>query len=587
MALIEVDDLSVHYPRAAQPSLRGVTLSVERGETLLLLGPSGSGKSTLGLCLTGLVPASIPARMEGRIRLDGQDAALLSVAQRTAAIGMVFQDPEAQFCMLTVEDEVAFGLENLATPPEEMDGRIAEALALVGLSERRRERVDRLSGGQKQRLSLACALARRPAILFLDEPTANLDPQTRHEFFQFLHTLRRERPALTMLIVEHILDDLITLVDRVALLQSDGRLLAVGSPAQVFDARDDELDALGIWLPQVTALAHKLRRLGLLISPLPLTVEQAAASLDPLLAQRSLPSLQSPRGTSAPAAPAVEVRNLSFRYPHGLDVLRDVSLTVPAGSFFALVGPNGAGKTTLSAHLADILRPPPGRVQILGDDIATLTTAQITERVGYVFQNPEHQFVEQRVDQELAYSLRLRKRPPQEIEATVAQLLDAFGLETLRARNPFALSQGQKRRLSVATMLAVGQRILVLDEPTFGQDRHTAHALMERLCALHAQGVTLLIITHDMQLVADYAQSAAVLCEGRLRYVGPTAQLFMQADVLEEAALRPPPLHMLARLLSVAYANGSLPLSIRAWYPFFGLIGVQGDQPLCEEASAR
>ena len=224
MPLIDVQNLSVRYPRAAGPALNDVSFSVEQGETLLLLGPSGSGKSTIGLCLAGLIPASIPAVMQGTIMLDGQDAADLSVGERTARIGMVFQDPEAQFCMLTVEDEVAFGLENMAMPREEMAERISEALDRVGLGERRHERVDRLSGGQKQRLALACVLARRPAVLFLDEPTANLDPATRREFFEWLDRLRREQPDLTIIVVEHILDDLITLVDRVLLLRADGAI---------------------------------------------------------------------------------------------------------------------------------------------------------------------------------------------------------------------------------------------------------------------------------------------------------------------------------------------------------------------------
>jgi len=191
--------------------------------------------------------------------------------------------------------------------------------------------------------------------------------------------------------------------------------------------------------------------------------------------------------------------------------------------------------------------------------------------VGYVFQNPEHQFVEQRVEDELLYSLRLRDRPPAEIEAIGQELLDSFGLTPYRKRNPFSLSQGEKRRLSVATMLSVGQRVLVLDEPTFGQDRHTAHALMTHLRALHEQGVTIFIITHDMQLVADYAQLVAVLVNGRIRYVGPTAGLFANQGLLDEASLRALSFHKLARLLKVSYADGSEPMSIRDWLPFFGL----------------
>jgi energy-coupling factor transport system ATP-binding protein len=337
----------------------------------------------------------------------------------------------------------------------------------------------------------------------------------------------------------------------------------------VFERNSQELDQMGIWLPQVTALGQKLRLAGLSLASLSLTVPEAVASFEGLLVRRSVAA---PTPTpSTEGADAVSVRNLSFRYPAGPPVLRHIALDVPSGAFFALLGPNGSGKTTLAAHLAAILPPPMQCVRILGDDITRLTTAQITARVGYVFQNPEHQFVEQHVEDELAYSLRLRQRPPDEIRASVEQLLESFGLTPYRRLNPFALSQGQKRRLSVATMLIVGQRVLVLDEPTFGQDRHTAHALMERLRALHQDGVTVFVITHDMQLVADYAERVAVLVEGEIRFVGTPAALFADQALLSAASLRALPLHELARALGVAYGDGSLPLTLRNWFPFFGL----------------
>ena len=234
--------------------------------------------------------------------------------------------------------------------------------------------------------------------------------------------------------------------------------------------------------------------------------------------------------------------------------------------------------STLAAHLVDILTPEPGRVCLLGQDQRALSPAEVAERIGFVFQNPEHQFVEQRVGDELAYSLRLRQRPADEIEATVARLLDEFGLSGHRHANPFALSQGQKRRLSVATMLALGQCILVLDEPTFGQDRATAHALMQRLRGLHAQGVTVCMITHDMQMVADYAERVAVLVEGHVRWVGDTGAFFQHEPLLREAALRPLALHALARALDVAYVDGAPPLSLRDWFPFFGLSAARADE---------
>lgn len=578
MPLIEVRDLTVRYPRSAAPALKGVSFQIREGEMLLLLGPSGSGKSTLGLCLAGLIPSAIPASVQGDILLRDRDASGLTAAERTASIGIVFQDPEAQFCMLTVEDEVAFGLENMAVPPEAMESRIRESLDLVGLGARRRERLDRLSGGQKQRLALACVLARRPSVLLLDEPTANLDPAARHDFFRLLGDLRRERPALTILLVEHILDDLISLVDRVLLLDADGTLCAAGEPTDVFNTRDEELDRMGIWLPQVTALGHKLRLAGLTIPRLPLTVSEAALQIGPMLTKRVLeerPRIRqcvSEQGASGGPA-AISVHDLTFRYAAGPPVLRGIKLDVQTGSFLAVVGPNASGKTTLVSHFAQILPAHPNHVWLFGKDIASLTTAQMTEQVGFVFQNPEHQFVEGTVEAELAYSLRARRRPPDETTAIVDRLLESFSLTAHRHRNPFRLSQGQKRRLSVATMLAVGQRVLILDEPTFGQDRNTAHALMDQICALHRAGQTIIIVTHDMQLVADYANEVVVLLDGRVHFTGSTPGLFAAEHILEEASLRPPPLHTLARALGIGFIDQSSPLTIREWMPFFGLDG--------------
>jgi len=497
---------------------------------------------------------------------------------------------------------------------EEMDGRIRQALSLVELGDRRRERVDRLSGGQKQRLALACALAMRPDTLFLDEPTSNLDPAARYDFFQLLKNLHQRQSRLTTIIVEHILDDLIEMVERVLVLGPGGQIQTVGTPHQVFDLEDQRLDRLGIWLPQVTALARKLRLAGLPIAQLPLTVADAAAGLEGLLVRRAIerrddvqcrgarpcaptlgpsamsevaspPRIEDAEGGAQPPGPnvppAISVRDLTFRYGQGPLVLNKVSLDVPQGSFYALVGPNGAGKTTLASHLVQILQPQPGRVRLLGDDITQLTTAEITDRVGYVFQNPEHQFVERQVDDELAYSLRIRQRPRDEIEAIVDRLLDEFGLASHRLANPFSLSQGQKRRLSVATMLALGQRMLVLDEPTFGQDRNTAHALMQRLEALQREGVTVLAITHDMQLVAEYAQQTAVLVDGRVRFLGRTPDLFANQTLLRGASLRPLPLHELARALGLVHEDGTPPMSIRDWYPFFDLAATTGSVATC------
>ena len=544
--MIETRQLGFRYAFGKRAVLSDINLQLEKGETALLLGPSGCGKSTLALCLDGLIPHVIEGEMRGEVFVDGLSTRESSVAELASKVGIVFQDPESQFCMLTVEDEVAFGLENLGIPPGEIGARIGTALRQMGLEQERRTRLDRLSGGMKQRLALACLLAMQPDVLVLDEPTANLDPQGAAEFLPALATLKGQR---TMLIVEHRLDDLMHLVDRVVIMGGEGRILLQGMPREVLATNVDLLEEQGIWLPQAAELAWHLAKAGVRLEPFPLTVEEAAAALRKLPQRPLSRDVEEASSPLSFAPPAIELRHLSFAYPNGTRALDDVQLTVARGDFFALLGPNGSGKTTLAMHLMDILRPPPGTVYIQGRDLVALSTYELTQQVGYVFQNPEHQFVADTVYDELAYSLRVRGINEAETQHRVEELLAEFGLAAQAKDNPFRLSQGQKRRLSLATMLAIGQQILVLDEPTFGQDRRSARQIMEHLRRLNERGVTIIMITHDMRLVAEYARHVAVLMAGRVVYQGSVRSLYHQAALLEKTSLVTPPLYRLAQRL--------------------------------------
>jgi energy-coupling factor transport system ATP-binding protein len=559
LSYIEARELGFRYAFRKRPVFSGINLELERGETVLLLGPSGCGKSTLALCLNGLIPQSIEGEMQGEVQVDGLPTRTAPLAELARRVGIVFQDPESQFCMLTVDDEVAFGLENIGVPRAEIDARIDAALQSVGLLAQRQTRLDRLSGGMKQRLALACLLAMQPEALILDEPTANLDPRGAAEFLNALAPLRQGR---ALLIIEHRLDELIHLVDRALLMNSGGQIVHEGAPRDILAGNAEFLEAQGIWLPQVSELAWRLRQAGIDLNPFPLTVEEAAATLrqQPWRAVRQ-EETREPDATP----PAIEINHLSFAYPRGPRVLDAVQLQAPRGSFVALLGPNGAGKTTLAMHLINILRPPAGTVRILGQDMAALSTYELTQQVGYVFQNPEHQFVADTVYDELAYSLRARRMAEAEVKQQVDQLLADFALTEHAAANPFRLSQGQKRRLSLATMLAVGQKMLILDEPTFGQDRRSAQQIMQHLRRLNEGGVTILMITHDMSLVAEYARQAAVLLNGRIVYQGAVREMFHQNTLLTQASLQPPPLYQLAQRMRQADPSFPDLLTMRDW----------------------
>jgi energy-coupling factor transport system ATP-binding protein len=565
--------VSVEYVERPRIVLRGVDLTVDEGEVVLVLGPSGSGKSTLALCLDGLIPHVVESRLVGSVVVADLLTADHKVPRLAREVGLVFQDPESQFCTLSVEAEVAFGLENVRTPPAEIGPAVDAALAAVGLVGFRGRRPDALSGGEQQRVAVAAGLAMGPRVLVLDEPSANLDPRATADLFALLEGFARRR-SHTLIVIEHKLDELLHWIDSLLVLDSDGSVLFRGDPRAGFYERGRALAHAGVWRPQTVGLVDDLRGAGWPVPGRPLTVDETAAAL------RATPGLievlQAARGSSRghraglgdpgpgeggvggdPGAEPgsetlLEVRHLSFAYPGGPRVLDDVSVRLPRGSFLAVVGANGAGKSTLARLLSGVLRPPEGAVALRGVDLRQLPDPDLTAAVGYVFQNPEHQFVADTVEGELTFSLRGRRGPggPDD-EAQGAQVrswLQRFGLDHLAEANPFTLSQGQKRRLSVAAMLIRGQEVIILDEPTFGQDQVQTERLLVLLEELHAEGRTVVLVTHDMRLVAEYARSLLVLVDGRVAYDGAPATFFADGAAVAAAGLQVPPLARLADL---------------------------------------
>jgi energy-coupling factor transporter ATP-binding protein EcfA2 len=567
---IAASGVAVTYEEASQTRPQCVELTIDPGETVLVLGPSGCGKSTFALTLNGLIPHSVPATLDGRVVVAGIDTSTSGPAELTRQIGMVFQDPDAQLVTMTVADEVAFGLENLRVDPQEMEAHIGEALAMVGLSGREHESPDRLSGGERQRLAFASVLALEPSILVLDEPTANLDPAGTREVFALIERLAAD-PDRTVVLIEHDLDGCIDLVDRVVALDAHGTVLADGPPADVFAHRGDQLAAAGVWLPETVRLARLLKRAGVPVDPLPVTLAQGTALVaglvegghrDSAAPQGSGVAHPSPSGpgtglsapsrlppgnpmtdvvSADPSSPAVAVRDLHVRLGER-EVLRGIDLEVAGGEVVAIVGSNGAGKTTLARAMMGLVAPASGTVHIGERDLRRMPALELCREVGYVFQNPEHQFVTERVADELAFGLRLRGLDDEAIDERVEGALTRFGLTESRDASPFTLSHGQKRRLSVATMLVAGQRTLILDEPTFGQDAANADALLALLRELNDDGVTIILITHDMRIVAEHADRALVLDEGALRFDGTPEELFDQAALLVETCLERPPI---------------------------------------------
>lgn len=533
------------------------------GETVLVLGPSGSGKSTLTLCLDGLIPQLVEGEYGGRVAIAGLVVDESPVHVLAQQAGLVFQDPDAQFCTLTVEDEIAFGLENLCLPSADIENAIDEALLSVGLAGYRKRHLATLSGGEKQRVAIAAVLAMGPRVLVLDEPSANLDPQATSDLFALLRSLAADGRH-TMVIIEHKLDELMEWVDTVLVLEAGGRLLYRGSPSEAFYRRGDALAEAGVWRPQTVELVKALREAGWDVPGDPVDVGTTIASLAATpglmerLRMRTAGSVSPGDGRAKTREVVMEATAVSYRYrggragsvasDAGRNALTDVSLTLARGELLALIGPNGAGKSTFASLITGVLEPSRGKVFLGGRDIVDLGPSALSERVGYVFQNPEHQFVADTVLGELAFSLSPKagrkgvRHLNSQQRSLVEWWLDRLGLLPLAEASPFALSQGQKRRLSVAAMLIRGQSVLVLDEPTLGQDESQAIRLMEMMQEFRSSGGSVIMITHDMRLVGEYADSLLVLVAGRSVYSGTPEGFFSRPEMVEASGLATPAL---------------------------------------------
>ncbi|MGO2748834.1 MAG: ABC transporter ATP-binding protein [Pseudoclavibacter sp.] len=570
--LLRVEHLSVTHFDAAAPRPDDVSFTISRGEAVLLLGPSGCGKSTLARALNGLIPQSLGAELTGSVLLASgeaaadaesatawRDVAELGVAAAGQHVAMVFQDADAQIVTGQVFDEVAFGPENLRLPVEEIEARVEAALAQLGLWARRDDSPDVLSGGGRQRLAIASALAMGSRLLVLDEPTANLDQAAKHAIYLALGELVRAGTH-GLLLIEHDLDEALTIATRVIVLDAEGRLVLDGTPHEVFGQHAGRLRELGVWFPIAHEAAVLLADAGWDLGPGPLPL--LGRELSKRLAHASQ---RSPASVTTGTEPAVEVpgtRELSPKFaartgttdegslPPRLEVreltvtrgrtqvLGPVSLSIQPGTITAVVGHNGAGKSTLLQALAGVRRAPRGAVLLDGQDTARLRAGALRARVGYVFQNPEHQFLTHTVREELAFELG---RGAADAQRRVDDMLQRFGLAEHGDRHPFLLSGGQKRRLTVAAALLDGADVLVLDEPTFGQDKARADELVALLRELHRGGATLVLATHDLQLVTELATHLLVLEDGGVAAHGEVSEV-VASGALEAAGLGLPPL---------------------------------------------
>lgn len=541
--------------------LQDISLVVQEGEFVLILGPSGCGKSTLLQLLNGTIPHILKGRLQGEAVVCGRVVGETKVATFATEVGMVFQDPEAQIINTRVRDEVCFGLENLCHPAAAILERQVEALTFVGLPDYGDRSIFDLSGGQKQRVSIAAVLAARPRLLVLDEPTANLDPAGMAEIFAVLERLNREA-GTTVVMVEHRVDELADRVSRVVMMDR-GTIVFDGSPRDAFSRRrsaafeDAQSVPVSAWFPQAAEFALALGDgfgAALTAANVPLNVREAVAFASALVGEREASATVTEIKPIDHSGPLLRVEHLNFGYDRKHPTLQDIGFSLQSGGMLALCGRNGSGKTTLARLLMRINQPPRGTVWLGDKDLAGLEPREIAAEVGYVFQNPDHQFVTDRVWDEVAYGLQVRGFSDQVVQDRVEEMLTIVDLQRYADRSPFSMSLGERRRLSVATMLVLEPRLLVLDEPTIGQDHERAQQLMQLMSRLRQRyGTTVLMITHDVRLVAEWAERVLILGQGRLLYDGPPHAMFADTELLNQAGLLPPPVFEISRALAETY----------------------------------
>ena len=533
-----------------EPTLHNVSLQIYPGTLNVLVGPGGSGKSTLCDLFNGVIPHLRGGQFSGDVLIQGVNTRQTAVKDLSQQVGRVFQDPETMLATLYVEDEIAFGPENLRFDVEDIRYTVEQQLDSSGLQTHRHNLVWNLSGGQVQKLGLATVLAMHPQLIILDEPTANLDPAATYSVHQEMLDLRNA--GATILLVTRELDQFLAEADQLIVLDK-GSVIAAGNPRDVLEERGLMMtEELGVWLPETAELGIGLREKRLLKTvDLPITISETidALAVSGLLADR-LVGPPAKQATAPQGELLVSARDLRYSYPGGIEALRGVSLDIHAGEWMAIVGRNGAGKSSLAQLLVGLLKVKQGDLRLFGKPARSWKVQDLANHIALVFQNPEHQFLTDTVTDEIGYSLLAQGiTDPDEINRATTHIMRMLGLEQTASMHPFALSAGLKRRLGVATMLVGDPQVLLVDEPTYGQDKEMTRTLMDLMANTRDRGITVVMITHDMRLVQEYADRVVVMSQGKILYDGGTGGLFNRGDILAEANLRPTILHSLLEAL--------------------------------------
>jgi energy-coupling factor transport system ATP-binding protein len=541
--------------RGGDTIVRDVSLALEEGKVVLVTGPSGAGKTTICRAANGLIPHEFKGTFGGKVTIAGRyDSRNLGVSSLSKIVGVLSQDPETQLFNPSVEDEIVFGACNYGLPVDAIRERTERLLDLTRLGHHRRKNPHNLSGGQQQACALASILAFEPLVLVLDEPTSNIDPIGSQQVLDLVARLARDENRTTLL-VEHKIEELADLVDEMIVIDR-GEILHRGTVREVLE-HVEYIDSVGLSVPQVTLLCARLRTAGWHVEELPIGVEEAARVLSPLIDRDALTRAPEPpprRAQHESDEVVVSVGGLSHVYQDGTRALHDVDLEIRRGEFVGILGQNGSGKTTLVKHFNGLLKPTEGTVTVAGLDTRRASIAEMALAVGYIFQNPDAQIFKMKVEDELAFGPQNVGLSEEEVGRRIKEAAEDLEISHLMDKNPFFLSKGEKQRVAVAAVMAMRPYILVLDEPTTGQDFKRAKEIMDLAVRLHDEGQTVVVITHDMNLAAEYCDRVVIMEGGRVLLDAPTREAFLAEEELNASSLKPPQATVLGKALGYPQA---------------------------------
>ena len=560
-AIIEMECVSFSYGTAADGAyaLKDIDLSVEEGTFVGLIGPSGAGKSTLASAITGAIPHHYRGRLFGSTLVAGLDTCEASLTDIAKVAGSVLQDIDAQMVASVVEDELLFGLENFGIDHREIEGRIASALDAVGIADLRHREIATLSGGQKQKVAIAAILAMTPRVIVMDEPTSALDPASARDVFEVLRRAK-ELTGMTVILIEQTVALLAEYCDRVVVIDQ-GRIALDGTPTDVF-SHGETLRAIGVDTPRTVRISNSLAEAGLAPNDSPaLTLDGAESLVAGILAPglsesspivpRTLGDRPDARNTVDERPIIVDVAGAAYSYGTGQAGIEGIDLTVRAGEILAVVGQNGAGKTTFTKLLNGLIKPSAGVVRIAGLDTRTTPVSALASHAATLFQNPDRQLCRNTVVEEISFGLELQGAPADAARERARHVAATFGLP--ENASPFNLSRGQRQMVALASVVALEPELIILDEPTSGLDYRECMTVMETVRQRALDGAAVVMVCHDMEVVSDFADTLAVMTEGRLIEVGPSREVFANDALLAHARIAAPCVPALGKRLAARF----------------------------------